>query len=306
MINRRQFLAGTLATATAANLVAQPAPSWGGKVLDIHHHFRSTPNGNLEHMDGCGVTNAVLLTNISAEEKAKAEVESHPGRFIRFTSANITKPESIEVLRNSAKGGSKGFGEIKFHVALDGPEMKRLYALAAEVNVPVLIHFQEVEYTPGGGGFNTGFSRLPAILKEFPKTTFIGHADFFWANISAETSVGVAYPTGKIKPGGLTDRMLSDYPNLYGDTSANSGRNAMTRDPDFTAGFLARHKDKLMFGSDCSCRDGRGTGQGSTEPALKGKCVARETLAALKRSASPEGFRKITWENGVKLFKPNF
>ena len=45
----------------------------------------------------------------------------------------------------------------------------------------------------------------------------------------------VAYPTGKVKPGGLTDRMLSDYPNLYGDLSANSGRNAVARDPEFTA-----------------------------------------------------------------------
>jgi len=117
----------------------------------------------------------------------------------------------------------------------------------------------------------------------------------------------VAYPTGKIKPGGLTDRILSYYPNLCVDTSANSGRNEMTRDPDFTAGFLTRHTDKLMFGSDCSCscRDGRGTCQGSTEPALKGKCVTRETLTALKHSASAEVFRKITWENGVKLFNPN-
>ncbi|MEP6537277.1 MAG: amidohydrolase, partial [Bryobacteraceae bacterium] len=288
MINRREFLASTVAAARAANVAAQPAPSWGGKVLDIHHHFRSTPNGNLQHMDGCGVTNAVLLTNAAAEEKAKAEVESHPGRFIRFTSANVTKPESFEVLRNSVKSGGKGFGEIKFHVALDGPEMKRLYALAAELNVPVLIHFQEVEYVPGGSGFNIGFSRLPSVLKEFPRTTFIGHADYFWANISADPVLGTAYPTGKIKPGGLTDRMLSDYANLYGDTSANSGRNAMTRDPDFIAGFLQRHKDKLMFGSDCSCTDGRGTGQGSKEPALQGKCVARETLTALKHSASPD------------------
>src|SRR5882672_7179423 len=114
MINRREFLAGTLAAATAANLAenlgAQPAPSWGGKVLDIHHHFRSTPNGNLEHMDGCGVTHAVLLTNAAAENKAKAEVDSHPGRFIRFTSADVTKPDNFEVLRNSIKGGGKGFG----------------------------------------------------------------------------------------------------------------------------------------------------------------------------------------------------
>ena len=58
-----------------------------------------------------------------------------------------------------------------------------------------------------------------------------------------------------------------------------------------------------MFGSDCSCRDGRGTGQSSTQPLIKGKCVARETLTALKTLASPAIFRKIAWDNGVKLLK---
>jgi predicted TIM-barrel fold metal-dependent hydrolase len=304
MINRRQFLGS--ATAAVALLNAQPAPSWGGKVLDIHHHFRLTPNGNFEHMDGCGVTHAVLLTNARDEDKAKAEVAQHRDRFIRFTSADVTKPENFDVLRNSVKTGGKGYGEIKYRVAVDSPEMRRLYAVAAELNVPVLLHFQEADDAKDGGGFNSGFSRFPAILKEFPKTTFIGHANFFWASISADPQLGAAYPKGKIKPGGLTDRMLGDYPNLYGDTSANSGRNALARDPEFTAGFLKRHQDKLMFGSDCPCRDGRGTGQVSQEPLIKGKCVARETLAELKQSASPEIFKKITWENGVKLFRPNF
>jgi hypothetical protein len=57
-----------------------------------------------------------------------------------------------------------------------------------------------------------------------------------------------------------------------------------------------------MFGSDCSCRDGRGAGQSSQQPLIKGKCVARETLGALKELASPAVFRKIAWENGAKLF----
>ena len=38
--------------------------------------------------------------------------------------------------------------------------------------------------------------------------------------------------------------------------SAVSGNNAMSRDPEFAAEFLARHQDKLVFGSDCSCSDG--------------------------------------------------
>ena len=149
--------------------------------------------------------------------------------------------------------------------------------------------------------FSTGFSRLPALLKAHPNTNFIGHADWFWANIGADVPGDVPYPTGKVKPGGLTDRMLADHPNLYGDLSANSGRNALARDPEFTARFLARHQDKLMFGSDCSCKDGHGTGQASKEPLIRGKCVARETLSALKELAPPDVFRKIAWSNGARL-----
>lgn len=104
------------------------------------------------------------------------------------------------------------------------------------------------------------------MIKAYPKTSFIGHANAFWANISADVPDGVAYPAGKIVPGGLTVRMLSEFPNLRADLSANSGRNALDRDPDFAAAFFARHQDKLMFGSDCPCRDGHGAGQVSQEP----------------------------------------
>ena len=97
--------------------------------------------------------------------------------------------------------------------------------------------------------------------------------------------------------------MLADYPNLYGDMSANSCRNALARHPEFAAGFLARHRNKLMFGSDCSCRDGRGTSQSSQQPLIKGMWVARETLTAIKELASPAIFRKIAWENGTRLLK---
>ena len=106
-----------------------------------------------------------------------------------------------------------------------------------------------------------------------------------------------------MKRGGVTDRFLSDFPNLYGDLSANSGRNSLARDPEFAADFLKRHQDKLMFGSDCPCTDGAGAGQVSQEPLIKGKCVARETLTALKQLTTPDVFRKITWTNGTKLLR---
>jgi predicted TIM-barrel fold metal-dependent hydrolase len=184
---------------------------------------------------------------------------------------------------------------------VDGPEMRRVYELAAEFDVPVTIHFQEDEAVTGE--FTTPFKSLPAMLKAYPTTKFIGHANAFWANISADVPPNTAYPTGKVKPGGLTDRMLSEFPNLHADMSANSGRNALGRDPDFAVGFLERHQNKLIFGCDCPCKDGHGTGQVSQAPLIKGKCVARETLTALKQLASAPVFRKIVWENGNRLLR---
>ena len=97
------------------------------------------------------------------------------------------------------------------------------------------------------------------------------------------------------------------FRSLFGDLSANSGNNALSRDPSFTPDFLKRHQDKLFFGSDCSCTDGHGGGVSqANNPAaarLAGKCVARETLTVLKRSSSDEVFGKITWGNIHKLLR---
>jgi hypothetical protein len=43
--------------------------------------------------------------------------------------------------------------------------------------------------------------------------------------------------------------------------------------------------------------------QSSKQPLIAGKCVARETLTALKEMASAAAFRQIAWENGTKLMK---
>ncbi len=174
--------------------------------------------------------------------------------------------------------------------------------------MPILVHFQEVDHFANEGTWSTGFARtFERMLKAYPKTTFIGHADAFWANVSADYHNEAAYPSGPIKRGGVTDRLLGDYANLFGDLSANSGNNAMSRDREFTPEFLKRHQDKLIFGSDCRCADGHGAGiSQANNPAaarLAGKCVARETLTVLKQSASPDVFRKIVWGNAHKLLK---
>src|SRR5260370_39805541 len=127
MIDRRQFLTA----ATAASLLAQRKDEWGGPVLDIHLHLRPDGESNLAHINGSGVTKAVLLTRVQSVDQSRALAEKHPGRFGWFVSADLQKPESAVLLTKAAKDGALGLGEIKNQGECAGPAMKRMYALAA-------------------------------------------------------------------------------------------------------------------------------------------------------------------------------
>jgi predicted TIM-barrel fold metal-dependent hydrolase len=308
-VDRREFLGTAVGLVGSVGLagVQEAPPDWGGPVLDTHLHLRNGVDANYLHMQGCGVTHAILRARDAAAEQVKAIQAKHPGRFLWTASVDAASPEAEARLTRAVKeGGALGFGEIKSHVEADGPELRRLYALAAELGVSIMVHFQEVPHYEGEGVFATGFKRFEAMLKAYPRTRFIGHADAFWANVSADYRNEIDYPSGPIQRGGITDKLLGDYPNLFGDLSANSGNNALSRDAGFTRDFLSRHRDKLVFGSDCGCTDGRGGGvaQANNPRAsrLAGKCVARETLALLRRSTTPDVFRKLAWENAAGLF----
>ncbi len=305
-MDRREFLETFAAAALAPTLGRQDAANeWGSRVFDLHFHLRPQPASNLAHLDGAGVTKANLLTRAGALEQVKAVLAAAPGRFTWFSSYDVTSADAEPVLKQAVKNGAQGFGEMKFHVAADGPELRRMYALAADLQVPILIHFQEVDHVANEGTWATGYAKtFESVLKAYPRTTFIGHADAFWANVSADYHNEAVYPTGPIKRGGVTDRWLGDYANLFADMSAVSGSNALSRDPEFTADFLKRHQDKLLFGSDCSCSDGHGTGYNNpAAPRMAGKCVARETLTVLKRSTSPVVLQKIVWGNAHRLLR---
>ena len=312
VINRRRFVENAALLAAAPYLYGQADSAkpneWGGPVVDCHHHLRRQPEANIVHLDGAGLSGANVLAGATSAEQIQAMRTQYPGRFLGwFASADVTKPEAADLLTKAVANGALGLGELKTHVAAASPELQRMYALAAELNVPILIHFQEVPHTPTEGTFASGFKDFELMLKTYPKTRFIGHADAFWANLSADYDNQSAYPEGKIKRGGITDKLLADYPNLYADLSANSGNNALSRDPEFTAYFLKRYEDKLIFGSDCACTDGKGGGISQAgNPAasrLAGKCVARETLTVLHNALAPAAFRKVTWENAHRIYK---
>jgi len=295
-MNRRQFLG-----CGAAALHAQSREEWGGPVVDIHLHPRRGSGESYAHVAGMGTQKAVLLTMLNAVDRAKEEAAKHPGTFIWYVAADPSIDGNLAAMEKALDAGARGIGEMKSHTAADAKEMRRVYDLCAERRVPVLIHFQQASPFADEKGWNTGYEQFDKVLRAHKRTTFIGHANLFWASISKDVPNNTEYPEGPVSRGGLTDRWLQEYPNLYGDLSANSGNNALRRDTGFAREFLARHQDKLMFGSDCTCRDGRGTGSSALLPSLKGKCVGRETLTALRELTTPEVFRKLTWTNASKL-----
>ena len=81
------------------------------------------------------------------------------------------------------------------------------------------------------------------MLREFPEVIFIGHANGWWNSLSGDVTALKGYPEGKIVPGGAAVRLLENYPNMYADLSANSGLNAITRDPDFGIPFRILQSD---------------------------------------------------------------
>jgi hypothetical protein len=74
----------------------------------------------------------------------------------------------------------------------------------------------------------------------------------FWAEISTDVTEETrgGYPKGLIKSPGRLQELLRKYDNLYGDLSAGSGFNAITRDPEYGYKFLEEFQDKLLFGTD--------------------------------------------------------
>ena len=185
------------------------------------------------------------------------------------------------------KLGAPVIGELKFNLEVDSPEMRKVYELADAYNVPVLMHFQYEMY-------NRGFDKFHKMLKKYKRVNFIGHSQTWWANIDKNhTNQNILYPKGKVTAGGLTDRLLSDYPNMYADMSGGSGLNALTRDEDHAREFIGRHQDKLLYGSDCADTAGKGAA-----------CQGAQTLEAIRRlSPSKEIERKLLYHNAKKLFR---
>jgi len=312
-VNRRDFLAaagqGLVGLAVQDYLSAQ-APATAESVIDIHQHVAYSGRPDpvlLAHQRAMGITTTILLpagrsvntpsTHAGVANGLQAEAlgneacfrfaEAHRGEF-SFAANEVPDVDgAVAEIERYLKLGGLMIAEQKFGVECDSPAMQRIYEVARAFDVPVLMHWQFRMY-------NYGFERFHRMLEKYPRVRFIGHAQTWWANIDkGHADQSVLYPKGPVTPGGLTDRYLADYPNMFGDLSAGSGLNALTRDEAFTRDFLVRHQDKLLYGSDCNDRDGGGP-----------KCQGTQTIATIRRLAASRTIeRKLLHGNALKVFR---
>ena len=310
-------LGASLGTAVSSSLLANllpqaqtVQPGENEPIIDIHQHTHYSGRNDqllLAHQRAMGITTTILLpagrpvisasTHYGESNGLEAEAggndacykfaQDHPDEFT-FGACEVPDVSGATVeIEKYLKLGAKVIGELKFGVECDAKQMQKIYKLAEAYNVPVLMHWQFKKY-------NYSFEKFHKMLKKYPKVNFLGHAQTWWANVDKNhKDQSILYPKTKVTAGGWTDRLLSDYPNMFADLSAGSGLNFFTRDEEHTKGFLQRHQDKLIYGSDCSDPVGQGS-----------QCQGSQTIAAIRRLSPNKAIeRKLLFENAKRIFR---
>jgi predicted TIM-barrel fold metal-dependent hydrolase len=263
--------------------------------VDAHNHLgpafggdwsRRPPAELLAALDEAGVETLVDLDGRSGDALSR-EIERwqrvDPDRLVVFaglddagwaTDPAFGRTEAVR-LQDSAMRGARGLKVWKtlgLHardpdgrlVAIDDERLDALWATAAELGLPVVIHiadpiafFEPLDPTneryeeltehpdwhfwptrPPGRPDAPGFPRFDELLAAFdrlvgrhPATSFVG------------AHVGCA-----AEDLGLVSRMLDAHPNLSVDIAARIGE--LGRQPYTARAFFLRHADRILFGTD--------------------------------------------------------
>jgi uncharacterized protein len=255
-------------------------------VIDVHTH--SDMNGIktaedaaawVRTMDEVGVEKSVVFTGAIGQEferQVELFLKPYPQRFqlwCNIDTTNIDAPDypdrAVRELVRCYEKGARGVGEISDkgwginaseksalprdkRLRIDDSRLDKFWDKCAELKVPVNIHIADhpscwqplgphQERTPDFQVFNLSGKDVPSyqellaqrdnLLAKHPKTTFI----FCHFSNQGNDIASLA-------------KVLDKYPNLYLDISARDYE--IGREPRTAARFLARYKDRIMFGTD--------------------------------------------------------
>jgi predicted TIM-barrel fold metal-dependent hydrolase len=288
-------------------------------LIDIHTHaslyrtvprrdggFFVTPDEIIEMLDGNGIDRAVVLplvspsmrTTLIPPEEVLEICRRHADRLIPFCNldprqeANAPDADFTRYFQIYKELGCKGVGEVTTNLYFDNPLVANLFRHCEAAGLPLTFHI-----APQVGGYyglvdDLHLPRLEATLQRFPGLRFLGHSQPFWAEISADVTEENrnSYPKGPVTPGRLI-ALFDRYPNLYGDMSAGSGFNAVSRDPEFGYNFMETYQDRLLFGTDI------------VHPDQELQLVEYLHSAVQQGKISKQAFAKIAWQNANRLLQ---
>ena len=286
-------------------------------LIDIHAHTgRIGPRSNtitaedvIRNMDRYGIERSCVLPLAdcpegdylaNTTEDVIAACARYPDRLVPFClihprfGKNAPDADFSELLAEYRARGCVGLGELVSNHWIDDPHAMNLYRQAGEAGLPVLFDMTSRVGTHYGVVDEPGLPRLERVLGELPGTTFIGHGPTFWAEISPNSASEDrgGYPSEPFTGDGAVGRLMDACPNLWADTSARSGYNALTRVPEYGLEFLERFCDKMLFGTD-NCL------VVATDQSM---AIAALLCRARKEGKLPEeAYRKITEGNAAGL-----
>ncbi len=255
----------------------------------------------LDMMDAGGIDMALIMCGIGCEcrnqfvtpEDVLEICALHPKRLIPSCCIDPRSGGNREDFDFSPffefykNAGAKSIGELTSCLPWEDPRVRNLIGQAGEWELPITIHVAPEPVGYYGLVDSVGLPGLEKTLQDFPDTVFFGHSQPFWANISGDITEAdwKGYPKGPVTPDGPLVKLFERYENLYGDLSAGSGHNAISRDEEFGFEFLERFQDRLFFGTDI-CFPGQELMQCEWFPA---------NLEA--GNIAPDVYEKITWRN---------
>lgn len=286
--------------------------------IDIHTHATETvglsrqngtrfptPDEHIAMLDEAGIDKAVLLSTMNPEVRysyvTPDEVmrihRRYPDRIIPFCSldprflTNSPEADFRPMLHHLREAGFVGVGEYMPNLPLDDELNLNLFRQVEEAGLPLTFHL-----APRVGGYygcvdELGLPRLERVLQLFPNLVFLAHSQVFWAEIGSDVTEETrgGYPHGPVAPGRVVE-LMRRYPNLHGDLSAQSGFNAISRDPEFGCRFMEEFRDRLYFGTDIA------------NAVQELPIVAYFNALRANGTIDPEILDMIEWKNAARLF----
>ncbi len=290
-------------------------------VIDIHEHviprrtfvsptcpYPCTAAAELVAiMDKEGIDRMVALPIVSPEpffsqsvEEAFEACEQYPDRFIKFCNvdprieAHNLNYDFVPLLEYYKALGAKGIGEVTAPLWWREVRVQKLLSDCEKVGLPFLFHLGVRTDNSYGLVSNAGLPELEKALQTYPRLQFLAHSQTWWAEVGPNPTLEQrgGYPTGPVLPGGRVSELMRRYHNLWGDLSAGSGYNAVSRDPKWGYKFIEEFQDRLLMGLDiCTVSNDKRELLGFMREAVKA------------RKISEKAYHKIMGLNAVGLLQ---